>query len=71
MISTSFCLSNVYFLNQKKDHNNDLGLKRDKIDYDMEEYLVEEYHSDDETENHEENDNMSLQVRELLKRFTN
>ena len=35
----------------------------------MEEYLVEEYHSDDETENHEENCNMSAQVRELLKRF--
>jgi hypothetical protein len=45
-------------------------LKRDKID-DMEEYLVEEYHSDDETENNEENDNISAEVRELLKRFIN
>jgi hypothetical protein len=35
----------------------------------MEEYLVEEYQSDDDTENREENDNMSTQVRELLKRF--
>ncbi|CAI2193932.1 15329_t:CDS:10, partial [Funneliformis geosporum] len=40
-------------------------------DYDMEEYLVEEYHSDDETENHEENDNISLQVKELLKSLEN
>lgn len=37
----------------------------------MEEYLVEEYQSDDDSENHEENDNMSAQVRELLKRFIN
>ncbi|GBB97934.1 hypothetical protein RclHR1_00310062 [Rhizophagus clarus] len=41
----------------------------DKVDYDMEEYLVEEYQSDDATENCEESDNMSAQVRELLKRF--
>ncbi|CAG8502015.1 15492_t:CDS:10 [Rhizophagus irregularis] len=60
---------NVIQKRLKKDHSNGLGLKIDKRDYDMEEYLVEEYQSDDDSENHEENDNMSAQVRELLKRF--
>ncbi|CAG8638754.1 5586_t:CDS:10 [Funneliformis mosseae] len=59
---------NIFRKRLKKDHSG-LDLNRNRKDSDMEEYLVEEYHSDDETENHEENDNMSVQVKELLKRF--